>query len=48
MRELGIRGVKRGRRVITTRRDDTAARSPDLVKPELHGHGSEPACGSPT
>ena len=32
MRELGIRGVKRGRRVITTRRDDTAARSPDLVK----------------
>ena len=32
MRELGIRGVKRGRRVITTRRDDMAARSPDLVK----------------
>jgi len=32
MRELGIRGVKRGRRVITTRRDDTAPRSPDLVK----------------
>ncbi len=32
MRELGIRGSKRGRRVITTRRDDTAARSPDLVK----------------
>ena len=30
--QLGIRGVKRGRRVITTRRDDTAARSPDLVK----------------
>ena len=32
MRELGIRGVKRGRRVVTTRRDDTAPRSPDLVK----------------
>ena len=32
MRELGIRGVKRGRRVITTRRDDTAPRSPDLVQ----------------
>jgi putative transposase len=32
MRHAGIRGVKRGRRVITTRRDDTAARSPDLVK----------------
>jgi len=32
MRELGIRGVKRGRRIITTRRDDRAARSPDLVK----------------
>jgi putative transposase len=32
MRELGIRGVRRGRRVITTRRDDKAARAPDLVK----------------
>ena len=32
MRQAGIRGVKRGRRVITTRRDDTAPRSPDLVK----------------
>jgi len=32
MRELGIRGIKRGRRVITTRRDDMAPRSPDLVK----------------
>jgi putative transposase len=32
MRELGIRGAKQGRRVITTRRDDTAPRSPDLVK----------------
>jgi putative transposase len=26
LRELGIRGVRRGRRVITPRRDDTAAR----------------------
>ncbi len=32
MRELGIRGVRRGRRVITTRRDDRADRPPDLVK----------------
>ena len=32
MRKLGIRGVRRGRRVFTTRRDDTAARAPDLVK----------------
>jgi len=32
MRQAGIRGVKRGRRVVTTRRDDTAPRSPNLVK----------------
>jgi putative transposase len=32
MRELGIRGVRRGRRVITTRRDDRAGRAPDRVK----------------
>ena len=32
MRELGIWGVKRSRRVRTTRRDDTASRSPDLVE----------------
>ena len=32
MRELAIRGVKRSRRVRTTRRDDTAERSPDLVE----------------
>jgi putative transposase len=31
MRELGIRGVRRGKRLITTRRDDQAARPPDLV-----------------
>jgi putative transposase len=31
MRELGIRGVRRGRRWITTRHDDQAARAPDLV-----------------
>ncbi len=35
MRELGIWGVKRGRRVRTTRRDDTAPRSPDLVDREF-------------
>lgn len=32
MGQAQIRGVKRGRRVITTRRDDQASRSPDLVK----------------
>ncbi len=32
MRELGIWGVKRSRRVRTTKRDNTAARSPDLVE----------------
>jgi putative transposase len=31
MRQLDIRGVKKGKRVITTRRDDEAARPPDLV-----------------
>ena len=31
MRQLGIRGMRRGRRVITTRRDDQADRPPDLV-----------------
>lgn len=35
MRELGIRGVKRSRRVRTTQRDDTAPRSPDLVNREF-------------
>ena len=32
MRELGIRGVVRGRRVFTTKSDPTAERAPDLVK----------------
>jgi len=32
MRIAGIRGHKRAKRVITTRRDDQAQRSPDLVK----------------
>ena len=32
MRQAGIRGVRRGRRVFTTRPDPGAARSPDLVK----------------
>jgi len=31
MKTIGIEGVRRGRRVRTTRRDDQAARSPDLV-----------------
>ena len=32
MRELGIRGVRRGRDVRTTRRDDSAPRADDLVE----------------
>ena len=32
MGELGIAGVKRSRRVRTTRRDDSSPRSPDLVE----------------
>jgi putative transposase len=32
MRELGIRGVRRGRRVFTTRSDPAGDRPPDLVK----------------
>jgi putative transposase len=32
MRELGIWGARRGRKVRTTRSDDTAPRSPDLVE----------------
>lgn len=32
MRELGICGVRRGRRLITTRRDDRAQRAADLVR----------------
>jgi len=31
MREAGIQGVRRGKRVRTTRRDDAAARPPDLL-----------------
>jgi putative transposase len=32
MRSLGIQGVRRGRRLVTTRRDDRAGRAPDLVR----------------
>jgi putative transposase len=32
MRTLGIQGVRRRRRIFTTRRDDRAVRAPDLVK----------------
>jgi putative transposase len=32
MRAAGIRGVRRGKRVVTTRRDDAAGRPPDLVQ----------------
>jgi putative transposase len=40
MRDLGIRGVRRGRKVRTTRRDETAARAPDLV--ERHFSATRP------
>lgn len=39
MRTAGIRGIKRGRRVVTTRRDDTAPRSPDLVQRDFTATG---------
>ena len=32
MREAGLRGVRRSKRIRTTRRDDAAPRSPDLVE----------------
>jgi hypothetical protein len=32
MRQAGIRGVRRGRRVVTTRPDKASGRAPDLVK----------------
>ncbi len=31
MRELGLRGVRRGKRYVTTRRDPSAERAPDLL-----------------
>lgn len=40
MRELGIRGVRRGRTVRTTRRAESADRAADLV--ERHFHASRP------
>ena len=45
MREAGIRGVKRGRRVITTRRDDTAAPFAGPGEAQLHRHAARTSCG---
>lgn len=39
MRELGIRGVRRGRKVFTTRPDKTAGRAPDLVRRDFTADG---------
>jgi putative transposase len=39
MRHAQISGIKRGRRVITTRRDDQADRSPDLVQRDFTATG---------
>ena len=36
MRSLGLRGVRRGRPVFTTRPDHRAERAPDLVDREFH------------
>jgi hypothetical protein len=47
MRQLGIRGVKRGRRVITTRRDDQAARH-DLSCPQTRDLTRRPQPGTGT
>jgi len=35
MRQEGLRGVVRGKKFVTTRRDESAARPPDLVKREF-------------
>jgi putative transposase len=39
MRQEGLRGVVRGKKVITTRRDETATRPPDLVNREFTATG---------
>ena len=39
MRVAGIRGVKRGKRFVTTRRDPNATRAPDLVHREFSAEG---------
>ena len=39
MKVAGIRGVKRGKRFVTTRRDPSATRAPDLVHREFSAQG---------
>ena len=39
MREAGLRGVRRSKRVRTTKRDDAAPRSPDLVERDFTATG---------
>jgi putative transposase len=36
MRALGLRGVRRGRAVVTTRADRQSERAPDLVDRDFH------------
>jgi len=36
MRQQGLRGVRRGKQFVTTRRDDAASRPPDRVKRDFH------------
>ena len=48
MRAAGIEGVRRSKRVRTTRADPVAARHPDLVNARLPGRRPRTSCGSPT
>ena len=45
MRELGLAGVRRGRRVRTTIADAAAARPADLVRPRVQPAGAGPVVG---
>ena len=45
MRAAGIEGVRRGKRVCTTRPDPDAARHPDLVNRDFTADRAQPAVG---
>ena len=45
MRQAGIRGIKRGRRIITTKRDDSAPTVAGPGQAQLHRNGAQPALG---
>ena len=45
MRQMGLEGVVRGRKVKPTIADEAAARPADWVARGFHRHPSEPNCG---